>query len=148
MNTLSKLLSVTAALGLSTAAMAQPSPHDFPLVYSGIVSMQKGTGPELDCVVVMTFNETGPVNIRIDAEFPDPCATIILDEEDYEFDFDHFTGQLDVYDVYANTTITTGDCAGDLVATKVGSTIFVDDVLPQVTTGGDCVLAGSLSFVP
>ena len=49
-------------------------------------------------------------------------------------------------DVYADTTITAGDCFGDLTGTISGGVVTINDILEEVDPGtGDCSIDGSLS---
>lgn len=51
-----------------------------------------------------------------------------------------------VYNVYATTVISPGDCAGNFTATWNGSGWDVVGILPEVTPGsGDCLVAGVVS---
>lgn len=43
------------------------------------------------------------------------------------------------------TTISAGDCAGNLTAEWDGTTLWVDAILPKKTAGNDCLVIGAVS---
>lgn len=135
--------------------------------FTGVVQVQKGSGPILNCTVTKTYNVpeaapdahgtfshghflNGPVSISITP--PDPlCATIFIQSPNPHAVTKSGEGDgatFIVEDVYVNTTITVGDCAGDIPTTlRAGPPprFDVDAVLPAVTPGtGDCTIRGSL----
>lgn len=137
--------------------------------FQGTVTVQKGAGPILNCLATATFvvpeaapdvhgafshghSLTGPTTLSIgpgDAG----CATIqIVSNPHNSSSTTSPTGQDPVVidDVDVDTTITPGDCFGDLNATVVpdylgGPGLEVDTILPEVGMGtGDCTIIGTL----
>ncbi len=55
-------------------------------------------------------------------------------------------GAFQVNGVFADTTITPGDCFGDLTGTVSGGVVTFNDILDEVVAStGDCTIDGSLS---
>lgn len=157
--TIMAMLSVSALLGTGTA-YAQPTP---PLTLTGNVTVQKGTGPVLNCVATVNF-QTPPApppydptavvaTIAIDPGDPG-CATIQLWSGPYPVTYDGGTGtppwpvSFTVKNIYADTTITPGDCAGDIRADYLGGGVWQinNQVMSEVDYNtGDCTVDGFLS---
>lgn len=125
------------------AAMAQST-------ISGTVTVQKGTGPLLICTATAGLNGSGPATstqltslvltgsggLCSTVQFPNVPRPIVQTATTFT-----------IVDLFADTTVTPGDCRGDLVGTISGGVVSHNNaVLPEVDSGtGDCVIDGSLS---
>lgn len=140
------------SLCLGGAAQAQPP--SFLYTMYGVVTVQKNDGPVLDCDVAVTFDYvSGPIiiikkvtNIVLtgSAGF---CETFQFPDDPWEIDYDVGTYNFTIKDIFADTTITAGDCFGDLTAVWNGVNYDVNGVLPEVDPGtGVCVISGYLDL--
>ena len=126
-----------------TVAMAQSS------TISGSVDVQKGSGPALTCNATVTLNGPTPATstqvtgFTLTGGFLGLCASVQFPNTPHTVT--QGGGSFVVNDLYADTTFTPGDCAGDLAGTLSGGVVTVNAVLPEVTGGGDCTVVGSLS---
>lgn len=147
MNMFSKLVMCSSVLigaqFASTAAMAQST-------ISGGVTVQKGFGPLLFCTATAGLNGATPatstevtsLSLVGSGGF---CGTVQFPSVPHTIT--QGGGNFTVNDVFADTTITPGDCFGDLVGTISGGVItFNNAVIPEDVPGtGDCTISGSLS---
>lgn len=118
---------------------------------SGTLVVQKGNGPVLSCnatigldgaspetsnnVTSISLTGGGILQLCTTVQFPNVPHSIVQSGGDF-----------DVIDVYADTTITAGDCFGDLEGTVSGGVVTLNASLPEVDPGtGDCTVSGSLS---
>lgn len=137
--------------------------------FEDVVQVQKGSGPILNCTVSMTFDVpeaapdthgtlshghflNGPTTISIGQ--PEPlCQTIFIQSSNPhtvtktgEGDGEAFT----INGVYVNTTITLGDCAGNIPMVLRSGTVPYFEVnasLPAVISGtGDCTILGNVKL--
>ena len=133
------------------AAIAQ-SPHSYPWTLTGVVTVQKGAGPILTCGVEVVLDLVGTPAVKKATSITltdviDPrCASVIFENDPYDTTYDPITHDLTIHGIYANTTITTGDCEGDLVAEwdDIGGKYDVSGSLPEALSGGDCTVAGEI----
>ena len=125
-----------------TAAMAQST-------LTGMLSVQKGTGPELECFAEIDIDGDTPetstqvTGISLTGGLLGFCASVQFPS--VPDDIVQGGGSFTVEDVYADTTITEGDCEGDLVGSVSGGVVTLNTTLPEVTGGGDCTINGSVS---
>ena len=138
------LLAAGAALcALPVSAMAQSS------TISGSVQVQKGSGPLLTCTATVDLDGPTPetstqvTGFTLTGGFLGLCATVQFPNTPHTIT--QGGGSFVVDDVYADTTFTPGDCEGDLAGTVSSGVVTVNAVLPEVTSGGDCTVVGTLS---
>lgn len=128
---------VAAQIASTTAAYAQSEPDG---VLIGAVVATKGI--VLNCDLVLTLDAAANT-ADIDLNPGDPnCAALVFNNEPYATTYAN--GVLTVLDVDV-TTITLGDCAGDISASWDGSTLTIDTTLPAKTAGPPCTIVGSAS---
>lgn len=156
---ISAIMMSTALLGAQVASAATLSPTGS-WTFSGPVTVQKGAGPILNCDASVTYSVTssgitsatfslapgdlGCATVQIDSN-PHTGTTIII----------HPDGTIEIRtsNVHADTTITPGNCGGDLgVVFHNGPSgtdwLEVDTILPEEVTGtGDCTIIGALDLV-
>ena len=139
------LIAAAAALCVFTpaTAMAQST-------ISGTVTVQKGTGPLLTCTATAGLDGSSPststqvTSLSLTGGFLGLCATVQFPNVPHNIT--QGGGVFQVDDVYADTTITAGDCFGDLTGTISGGVVTINDILEEVDLGtGDCSIDGSLS---
>ena len=135
------LMATAMLVGSSGSALAQDVIDN----YGGVVTLQKGDGPILECEVGVSLNYTtnkaSLAIIPLDDE--DPCRTIIITSNLHNFS--DISSVVTISAVYANTTITPGDCFGNLVLAKGSGTLTASSAtLPQVSSGGSCVINGTV----
>ena len=134
--------------------------------FSGTVQVQKGSGPVLNCAatVVVTVPNAAPdahgsashghsATANVSLAMGDlGCITVGITSNPHTVSATGSgTGaQVTIANVYADTTITPGDCAGNLTATFANGTpdtLTVATTLPAVTPGtGDCTIDGVLDL--
>lgn len=136
------MMSVTALLGAVTAN-AQPSA---PTSFSGTGTVQKGTGTPLSCTISVSLSGSF-ATVAISPGDPG-CATVILKNGPHPVTY-HGPWESDftVHDIFADTTITPGNCEGDLTAVLVAPGIWsINDSLNEVDPGtGHCTINGFVS---
>ncbi|WP_332820346.1 hypothetical protein [Sphingopyxis sp.] len=116
--------------------------------FSGTVDVNKGIA--LTCTLDLdatTTSSTATATPALSGGAFGLCGTIGFTGAPYNVSYNSSTSTLTIEDVYVNT-ITSGDCAGDISGTwdEVNNTITIDAVLPAVSGGGDCTIAGTISL--
>lgn len=139
------------AVALAPAATAQTfvtTPGTYTYSGSGVL-VQKGNGPQLTCDLSFDITNDGS---SITADNPvltgnfGFCDTVVFVSTPYTVTVSGLTVSL--LGVYADTTITPGDCAGTLTATYSSGpeTLDFNAILPEVGSGtGDCTVQGAIS---
>ncbi|ROT96492.1 hypothetical protein EB810_00550 [Altererythrobacter sp. FM1] len=122
---------------IGTAAMAQSAPNG---VLNGFVVATKGI--TLNCELVLTLD--AGANEGSIAMNPGDANCAALNFNGMPYDTSYSSGVLTFHDVDV-TTITLGDCAGDISGTWDGTTLLIDDILPAKTAGADCTVEGFAS---
>jgi len=132
-----------SALMFSTSALANP--------IFGTVTVQKGSGPVLNCNLKLTFDNPTSGQVLIELTEGDfGCETVVFNPnlEDPTYPTHDYTGpgnDFTVSNIYADTTITPGDCAGSLTATWNGTDWSIAGVLNEVVTStGNCSVIGTV----
>ncbi|MDZ3833383.1 MAG: hypothetical protein U0S50_16445 [Sphingopyxis sp.] len=117
---------------------------------SGTVTVQKGTGPLLTCTATIGLNGSSPststqvTSMSLTGGTLGLCATVQFPNVPHSIT--QGGGAFQVNDVFADTTITAGDCRGNLTGTISGGVITINDILEEVDAGtGDCTIDGSVS---
>lgn len=139
-----------ALFGAQAANATTYSPAPGTWTWSGNVTVQKGTGPVLTCKLTVTANVTatsatasaslGLGDIR--------CLTVSFTGAPYTVT--HTPGSpetVTLNNVYVNTTITPGNCTGNVTATFNDTTndaLVLNTSIPQDTSGGACSIVGTL----
>lgn len=148
------LSTVAAALAFmaSQTAYAQtfvttPGTYTFS---GGGVLVQKGSGPLLSCDLSVTIVNNGSTITATPSltGFFGFCSTVVFTGAPYNV---VVSGpNVTFQSVYADTTITPGDCAGDITATWAAGppeNLTVSTTLPEVSAGtGDCTISGNISL--
>lgn len=126
----------------STPAMAQAkSASDY---YSGLVTITKNI--TITCPSVFITNSSGGiVDISFTSLFEpsDPNCNVLIvvsNPHDYTYGFGAFA----INDLRIST-ITLGDCAGDISADWDGISFTIDTVIPALFAGPDCTIQGFAS---
>lgn len=141
------IIMTSAALLSATPAMASHK------VLLADVTVQKGTGPVLNCVFKLDLDHpaTGQVTITVDSSTTDlRCYSMDFNPNanTASYPTHNYTGtgsNFTISGIDVDTTITPGDCAGSLLATWNGIDWDVSGTLPQITSGGDCTIDGVVS---
>lgn len=148
------LVASSIALFSAQAANATTYSPTGTWTWAGNVQVQKGGGPLLTCRLTVNATVTatsatataslGLGDIR--------CLTVSLQGAPYPVS--HNPGPpetLTISGVYADTTITAGDCAGNITAVFNDTSpapvdaLVVNALLPEVTAGtGNCTIVGTL----
>tara|TARA_B100000749_G_scaffold279825_1_gene273727 strand:- start:780 stop:1220 length:441 start_codon:yes stop_codon:yes gene_type:complete len=142
---------VSLAAGVALCALAPNAANAQSTVstITGTVTVQKGSGPELDCTATIGLDGATPAtssnvtSISLSGGFLGLCATVQFPNTPHSIT--QGGGTFTVNDVYADTTFTPGDCEGDIAGTISGGTVSVNASLPQVSSGGACTIVGTLS---
>lgn len=120
-------------------------------VYSGSgVLVQKGNGPLLSCDLSVTIVNNGSTITATPSlsGFFGFCSTVVFTGSPYNVVVSGST--VTFQNVYADTTITPGDCYGDITATWDAGppeNLTVNTTLPEVDPNtGDCTIAGNISL--
>jgi hypothetical protein len=122
---------------VSTAVMAQAAPDG---VLTGLVTATKGI--TLDCDLVLTLNASANQG-SIDLNPGDTnCDALVFNNMPYTTTYSG--GVLTFLNVDV-TTITLGDCAGDISGTWDGTTLTINSSLPPKTAGAACTVQGFAS---
>lgn len=145
------LVASSLALFGAQAANAQTySPAPGTWTWAGNVQVQKGTGPLLTCRLTVTANVTatsatasaslGLGDIR--------CLTVSFTGAPYTVTWNAGPPEtVTLNNVFVNTSITPGNCAGNVTANFNDTTndaLVVNTSIPQVTSGGACTIVGTL----
>jgi hypothetical protein len=139
-----------ALFGAHAASAQTYSPAPGTWTWAGNVTVQKGSGPVLTCRLTVTANVTatsatasaslGLGDIR--------CLTVSFTGAPYTVT--HNAGPpetVTLNNVFVNTSITPGNCAGNVTAVFNDTTndaLVINTSLPQVTSGGACTISGTL----
>ena len=142
---------VSLAAGVALCALAPNAANAQSTVstITGTVTVQKGSGPELDCTATIGLDGATPAtssnvtSISLSGGFLGLCATVQFPNTPHSIT--QGGGTFTVNDVYADTTFTPCDCEGDIAGTISGGTVSVNASLPQVSSGGACTIVGTLS---
>lgn len=146
MKKFAKLTMVASALLFSQAAQAH---HPFPAntTLSGVVDVYKGINLQCELVTTITSDSSGQRWATVELNPGDSlCAILTFNNSPYQVDYDATTHTVTFNDVDV-TTITAGDCAGDISGTwddDLGE-LDVDSFLPAKTAGAPCTVAGIIS---
>ena len=139
-----------ALLSTQTANAQTYSPAPGTWTWAGNVQVQKGTGPLLTCRLTVTANVTatsatasatlGAGDIR--------CLTVSFTGAPYAVTWSAGPPEtVTLNGVFVNTSITPGNCAGNVTANFNDTTndaLVVNTSIPQVTSGGACTIVGTL----
>lgn len=117
--------------------MAQTAPDG---VLTGTVVAEKGI--ILTCDLVLTLDAAA--NQGSIAMNPGDANCAALNFNNMPYTTTYSGGVLTFQNVDV-TTITLGDCAGDISGTWDGSTLTIDSFLPAKTAGPDCTVIGFAS---
>ncbi|HET6538185.1 MAG TPA: hypothetical protein VFG34_08735 [Sphingopyxis sp.] len=127
------------------------------LKWEGLVTVQKGSGPILDCTLYVEVDNPGSGatttgRAKLDTPAHPACPYIVLVGMPYEVDYDAGLPEtLTFRAVYAETPLTPGDCSGDITAVLNDGTddsLDINALLPEVLPGtGDCTIVGNLTLV-
>lgn len=144
---------IVSSLAGIASVHAQPTP---PLTLMGNMTVQKDTGPVLNCALSIEFSAAPPpgysppgsVVASLVSNPGDPlCMGFQFAAPPYPVTYtgawpDSFT----VRNIYISTAFPNGDCAGDMLFTSFGGGIWtVDEIMSEVAFGtGDCVIAGAV----
>jgi hypothetical protein len=131
---------------LSSAAIAAP-----PISagsYSGIATVQKGSGPILDCDISFDLSGSPLVanNVTIAPGHP-YCATIQVTPGPYSVTVAPGGASYTVHGVFADTTITPGNCLGDISVVwdaSIGGWVVNASMAPVVAGTGSCTIIGEV----
>lgn len=151
------MLSASALLGVIPAHAQPPGPY--PVTLTGTATVQKNAGPVLNCDISVTFTAAPPpiyvppgsivASVAIGPGTDPGCATIQLQPGPYPVTYVNNTWETSftVHNIYVDTTITPGDCAGSITATLVAPGVWsINDTLNEVDFGtGDCTIFGAVS---
>ena len=138
-----KNLATVAIMSVALLGSQVANAHHVPApsgALSGIVTVKKGL--ELECQLDMNFNpSTGMVGISLTPGDP-RCAALVLSSSSYGYSYNPGTHEVTVNGVYV-TTITLGDCTGNISGEGDGAGLFIDAILPTATVPtADCTVFG------
>ena len=145
MKKLSLLSLLAAGAMISQSSYAQPS---FPMTYIGQLAVQKIGGPPLNCDFEVIFLSTTAVDVN-NTSPAWPCNTFSIDSNSHSYTYDHVTKELEIFGFEVSTTLTEGNCHGDLAAYKDGGVIVITEAeleggyVGSVKTG-NCLVDGAL----
>lgn len=150
-----RLISIAAsavALTFAGSASAQTfttTPGTYTFSGNGVV-VQKGSGPVLSCFLSIDVTNSGGT---ITAGNPiltgsgGFCDTVVFQNTPWPVTVSGST--VSFSGVYADTTITPGDCSGTITATYSGpsETLTLNTILPEVGAGtGNCTVNGAITW--
>lgn len=151
-----KTLSATAAaLAFMVSQTAYAQSFNTPGTYvfeGGGVLVQKGSGPLLSCDLRVEIVNDGTTITATPSltGFFGFCSTVVFNNAPYNVVVSG--SSVTFQNVYADTTITPGDCSGDITATWDAGppeNLTVSTTLPEVTAStGDCTISGNIPLVP
>lgn len=140
-----------ALLGAQTATAQTYSPAPSTWTWKGSLVVQKGMGPVLTCAVTVTANVTSATSATATASIAPGdlgCITVSFTGAPYAITWNAGPPEtVTLKNVYVNTSITPGNCKGDITATFNDTTndaLVVNTSIPQDTTGGACTMRGTL----
>ena len=140
-----KFTSAFAALALVGSAFAVPAQAG---VYTGTADVFKGIA--LNCAVSVDLYST-PGKAILNIGPPQPlCALLTVASNPHNY---VISGSTITIQAVRATTITVGNCFGDLSGTMATlpdgtKTITFDAVIPEETAGGPCYVSGTVSKPP
>lgn len=142
-----KISSLLAIAAISVAGAASAT------TLTGNFTVQKGAGPVLNCDAEVDLLSSGQVASVVLTDGPGSfgCFTVTFNPntpKDTTLAGHNYTGTGNDFRVdylYADTSITPGDCWGGLDATWNGTSWNVSGTLGQVSGGGNCVVSGQLN---
>lgn len=141
MNNLAKIIIASTALVGSqfaaVSAMAQTAPNG---TLTGSVVATKGI--TLDCELTLTVNSSTNKGSIAMTPGDSLCNALVFNNMPY--DTVYSAGVLTFKNVDV-TTISLGDCYGDISAAWDGSVLTIDTTLPPKTGGPACVIEGEAS---
>lgn len=149
----SALVATVALLG-STAASAQTWTPSGSWEFVGDLLMQKGTGPLITCEVKATVdNTTLKTTIAMTGNGDWQCGTVSFTGNPYDTVVTAVNTNaagddaITIKNVYVNTSITLGNCKGDLPVTFLDTPdqISVNGTLAPDWGGGSCSVSGLLN---
>lgn len=142
-----KIVLMTAGAALCALAPATAMAQS---TISGTVTVQKGGGPQLTCTATAGLDGATPATSTAVTSlsltgFFGLCGTVQFPNVPHSIT--QSGGNFTVNNVFADTTVTPGNCDGNLAGTISGGVVtFSNAVLPEVDPGtGDCTIDGSLS---
>lgn len=137
MNSLAKIAMVASALFIPQVAHATPPSGTL----TGTVVVQKG----IQLVCNLTLNISGgSATIALTPGDPN-CAALNFNNQPYATSYTGgATGIFTVHNVDV-TTITLGDCYGNISGNWDGTTLTINTTLPPKTGGPACTVVGSAS---
>lgn len=141
MKKFSKLIMFSSALVgaqfVSTAAMAQAAPDG---VLTGQVVATKGI--TLECDIVLTLDASANEGSIALNPGDDNCSLLEFNNQPYTTTY---SGGVLTFQNVNVTTITAGDCAGNISGSWSGTTLTINSFLPPATGGPPCTVVGSAS---
>ncbi|MGK2286272.1 hypothetical protein [Pedomonas sp. V897] len=109
---------------------------------TGTVVVHKGI--TLTCTLTLTISSGGTATIAL-TPGDSNCAALSFNNQPYATSYSGgSTGTFTVKDVDVST-ITLGDCKGDISGTWTGSTLVINATLPPKTGGPSCSVVGTAS---
>lgn len=112
---------------------------------TGFAAVSKGIN--LTCVLKVDFLSGIQAHVSLSPGDTN-CAALLFNGSNtgntYNYTYDPTTHQVTVHDLGV-TTISIGDCAGDITGTWNGTTLTVNSTLPAKTSGAPCVVIGTAS---
>lgn len=112
---------------------------------TGLAAVSKGIN--LTCVLGLNFVSSSQVHVSLSPGDTN-CAALLFNGSNtgytYNYTYNPTNHQVTVHDLDV-TTISIGDCAGDIVGTWNGTAVLVNSTLPAKTAGLPCVVIGSAS---
>lgn len=143
MNKLAKFAMLSSALLFSQTAFAHhPLPENDTL--SGLVDVYKGINLQCVLTVDITTDLSGQRWATVSLTPGDSlCDQLVFNNSPYKVDYDENTQVVWFRNVDV-TTITAGDCAGDISGTWLPDVheLDVDSFLPAKTAGAPCTISG------
>ena len=136
------MMASVALLGSQIAYAHHPFP--VPSTMTGTVEVEKGQ--RFNCDLTVTFDSNGYAYITLSPGDP-RCSLLTVTPNPVPYSYNATTHEVTLNDVHA-TTVTLGNCVGDIIAEWDGDTeeLLIDAVLPEeVPTTGDCTIEGIIS---
>jgi hypothetical protein len=138
MNRLAKVALTLSALAgsacIGTAAMAQTAPNG---TLTGVVVATKGI--TVTCDLTITANSSTNTGTIALTPGDTNCAALQFNSQPYTTSY---VGGVFTFHNVDVTTITIGDCYGDISGTWDGSTLTISSFLPAKTAGPPCTVEG------